>query len=245
MRGKQVRSYYFLRIVLSLRADIGSQWLRCEFLKDLYPYTILQEDPVHGQDQSSKASCASEDVSEDKAGAEHASNPSPVQHISSDSGDNPQSRAVTPDSVPKAQLERTVPATGLEIDAHPCQAEPRACAGEVDRPADYVQPPSQKEQPERCDLAVQSSGAISNEELHSQNMACVTAAAPSTHANDIHMRTETATQPVPRKKRAYCRRTRTGCITCRQRKKKCDEQRPSCTWISLARLWYFLSRMLR
>lgn len=32
----------------------------------------------------------------------------------------------------------------------------------------------------------------------------------------------------PKKKRAFGHRTKTGCMTCRQRKKKCDEQHPQC-----------------
>lgn len=35
-------------------------------------------------------------------------------------------------------------------------------------------------------------------------------------------------QATRTRKRIYTRRTKTGCFTCRQRKKKCDEQRPSC-----------------
>lgn len=35
--------------------------------------------------------------------------------------------------------------------------------------------------------------------------------------------------PARKRKRAYKPRTKTGCITCRRRKKKCDETQPSCT----------------
>lgn len=39
-----------------------------------------------------------------------------------------------------------------------------------------------------------------------------------------------AVQTDPRKrKRVFSNRTKTGCMTCRRRKKKCDEQKPECT----------------
>ena len=31
-----------------------------------------------------------------------------------------------------------------------------------------------------------------------------------------------------RRKRVFSNRTKTGCMTCRRRKKKCDEQHPEC-----------------
>ncbi|KMP04403.1 maltose O-acetyltransferase [Coccidioides immitis RMSCC 2394] len=37
-----------------------------------------------------------------------------------------------------------------------------------------------------------------------------------------------ATQPGPKRKRVFSNRTKTGCMTCRRRKKKCDEQHPAC-----------------
>lgn len=37
-----------------------------------------------------------------------------------------------------------------------------------------------------------------------------------------------ATAVPPKRKRVFSNRTKTGCMTCRRRKKKCDEQRPSC-----------------
>lgn len=35
-------------------------------------------------------------------------------------------------------------------------------------------------------------------------------------------------QPNPKRKRVFSNRTKTGCLTCRRRKKKCDEQHPQC-----------------
>ena len=32
----------------------------------------------------------------------------------------------------------------------------------------------------------------------------------------------------PKRKRVFSNRTKTGCMTCRRRKKKCDEKHPSC-----------------
>ncbi|CRG85581.1 Transcriptional regulatory protein moc3 [Talaromyces islandicus] len=37
-----------------------------------------------------------------------------------------------------------------------------------------------------------------------------------------------AVQVGPKRKRVFSNRTKTGCMTCRRRKKKCDEQHPSC-----------------
>lgn len=46
---------------------------------------------------------------------------------------------------------------------------------------------------------------------------------------------ESSPQPpgsAPRRKRQFTNRTKTGCITCRKRKKKCDEGKPECEcWI--------------
>lgn len=35
-------------------------------------------------------------------------------------------------------------------------------------------------------------------------------------------------QVAPKRKRVFSNRTKTGCMTCRKRKKKCDEQHPAC-----------------
>lgn len=37
-----------------------------------------------------------------------------------------------------------------------------------------------------------------------------------------------APQPPKKRKRGYTRRSKSGCITCRRRRKKCDEKKPSC-----------------
>ena len=37
-----------------------------------------------------------------------------------------------------------------------------------------------------------------------------------------------AMQVAPKRKRVFSNRTKTGCMTCRRRKKKCDEQHPAC-----------------
>ncbi|KAJ5248661.1 hypothetical protein N7468_000112 [Penicillium chermesinum] len=41
-------------------------------------------------------------------------------------------------------------------------------------------------------------------------------------------RAGTAVQVAPKRKRVFSNRTKTGCMTCRRRKKKCDEQHPAC-----------------
>ncbi|KAL1980211.1 hypothetical protein VTN96DRAFT_4477 [Rasamsonia emersonii] len=39
---------------------------------------------------------------------------------------------------------------------------------------------------------------------------------------------QAAVQVAPKRKRVFSNRTKTGCMTCRRRKKKCDEQHPAC-----------------
>ncbi|RAK93588.1 acetyltransferase [Aspergillus costaricaensis CBS 115574] len=41
-------------------------------------------------------------------------------------------------------------------------------------------------------------------------------------------RPQAAVQVAPKRKRVFSNRTKTGCMTCRRRKKKCDEQHPAC-----------------
>lgn len=41
-------------------------------------------------------------------------------------------------------------------------------------------------------------------------------------------KTQGGVQVGPKRKRVFSNRTKTGCLTCRRRKKKCDEQHPSC-----------------
>ncbi|KAI9370954.1 hypothetical protein BJX61DRAFT_60408 [Aspergillus egyptiacus] len=43
-----------------------------------------------------------------------------------------------------------------------------------------------------------------------------------------HDRSQGAVQVAPKRKRVFSNRTKTGCMTCRRRKKKCDEQHPAC-----------------
>ncbi|KAL4801247.1 hypothetical protein BDV18DRAFT_87374 [Aspergillus unguis] len=49
------------------------------------------------------------------------------------------------------------------------------------------------------------------------------------HASSFSQdRPQNAVQIAPKRKRVFSNRTKTGCLTCRKRKKKCDEQRPAC-----------------
>lgn len=41
-------------------------------------------------------------------------------------------------------------------------------------------------------------------------------------------RSQATVQVGPKRKRVFSNRTKTGCMTCRRRKKKCDEQHPAC-----------------
>lgn len=43
-----------------------------------------------------------------------------------------------------------------------------------------------------------------------------------------------AVQVAPKRKRVFSNRTKTGCMTCRRRKKKCDEQHPTCESCSVS-----------
>ena len=47
-------------------------------------------------------------------------------------------------------------------------------------------------------------------------------------ANYGQERSQSSTQVGPKRKRVFSNRTKTGCMTCRRRKKKCDEQHPAC-----------------
>ena len=44
-------------------------------------------------------------------------------------------------------------------------------------------------------------------------------------------RSQSTAQPSPKRKRVFSNRTKTGCLTCRRRKKKCDEQHPVCEFV--------------
>lgn len=48
-------------------------------------------------------------------------------------------------------------------------------------------------------------------------------------------KSQTTVQVGPKRKRVFSNRTKTGCLTCRRRKKKCDEQHPACKFSSSAR----------
>lgn len=48
-------------------------------------------------------------------------------------------------------------------------------------------------------------------------------------------KSQSTVQVGPKRKRVFSNRTKTGCLTCRRRKKKCDEQHPACMFSSSAR----------
>lgn len=51
-------------------------------------------------------------------------------------------------------------------------------------------------------------------------------------------RSQAAVQVGPKRKRVFSNRTKTGCMTCRRRKKKCDEQHPACKLLALETFHY-------
>lgn len=51
---------------------------------------------------------------------------------------------------------------------------------------------------------------------------------PHRNGTFIHEQTPTGILMNPKRKRNFSNRTKTGCLTCRKRKKKCDEQHPMC-----------------
>jgi hypothetical protein len=51
---------------------------------------------------------------------------------------------------------------------------------------------------------------------------------PPNLSNYSSDRSPAAVQVAPKRKRVFSNRTKTGCMTCRRRKKKCDEQHPAC-----------------
>ena len=54
----------------------------------------------------------------------------------------------------------------------------------------------------------------------------------ATESGGLDSSTPTSGLPVDhrRRKRVFSNRTKTGCLTCRRRKKKCDELKPECEW---------------
>ena len=63
---------------------------------------------------------------------------------------------------------------------------------------------------------------------------------PSSFPTYPQDRSQTAVQVAPKRKRVFSNRTKTGCMTCRRRKKKCDEQHPACKFtVTLQCLWLF------
>ncbi|KKK12728.1 hypothetical protein P175DRAFT_0507214 [Aspergillus ochraceoroseus IBT 24754] len=51
---------------------------------------------------------------------------------------------------------------------------------------------------------------------------------PSPLSTFSQERSQATAQVAPKRKRVFSNRTKTGCMTCRRRKKKCDEQHPAC-----------------
>lgn len=63
---------------------------------------------------------------------------------------------------------------------------------------------------------------------------------PSSFPTYPQDRSQTAVQVAPKRKRVFSNRTKTGCMTCRRRKKKCDEQHPACKFtVTFQCLWIF------
>lgn len=146
--------------------------------------------------------------------------------------------------VPNSLYLREPMTQGLRVNDHECDgSEPqnlstvansgggttKVGALMVRRPADHVQHASQHEQRQQLDLpAVQSTCEMSNGDPRDCALVSAPVAGPSTPASDLHMGSAHAAQAPSTMKRAYRRRNKTGCITCGRRRKKCDEQQPSC-----------------
>lgn len=101
--------------------------------------------------------------------------------------------------------------------------EVRSATSAERQPGNNVRDSSYAEQtPLTDDLALQSAGEISSEETHRST---ISAPAAEPLQSDLHARDHII---QPKRKRAFSRRSKTGCITCRSRRKKCDERKPSC-----------------
>jgi hypothetical protein len=101
--------------------------------------------------------------------------------------------------------------------------EVRSATSAERQPGNNVRDSSFAEQtPLTDDLALQSAGEISSEETHRST---ISAPAAEPLQSDLHARDHII---QPKRKRAFSRRSKTGCITCRSRRKKCDERKPSC-----------------
>ncbi len=57
---------------------------------------------------------------------------------------------------------------------------------------------------------------------------------PGANSQGYESTTHDACGIVPKRKRKFCKRTKTGCITCRRKKKKCGEERPQCEYCTIA-----------
>ena len=53
---------------------------------------------------------------------------------------------------------------------------------------------------------------------------------PGANSQGYESTSHDASGIVPKRKRKFCKRTKTGCITCRRKKKKCGEERPWCEY---------------
>jgi hypothetical protein len=99
----------------------------------------------------------------------------------------------------------------------------------VDQSGEHLRTTSQDKQRHLTgSLAMQPSCDVLYQGTYNRGTVYAPGAGSPNSSGDLDTSSTSAARPGRERKRAFCRRTKTGCITCRQRRKKCDENQPSC-----------------
>lgn len=78
-------------------------------------------------------------------------------------------------------------------------------------------------------LALHSSNDMIYHETHNHDTVSAPAAVVPDCSGNSDTSLRSASGGIKKGKRGYSPQTKTGCVTCRQRRKKCDENKPFCT----------------
>jgi ferric-dicitrate binding protein FerR (iron transport regulator) len=150
----------------------------------------------------------------------HDRSPSNSPHVplaSTPANDAWHSTEDAPDSA-NGQLKRKRSITPTTQTQHHHLAAHEAAMGAASMPSQH-QTPQQRS----------GDDAMSGADEDGRSVRDVTLEDGSPHPQGIHIDPHTGIRVDPkRRKRVFSNRTKTGCITCRRRKKKCDEGKPEC-----------------
>lgn len=144
-------------------------------------------------------------------------------------GDAPPSNGVGSGSVSEIEPSNSVAASG------------RSDTNEASQPANRPWPEyesqliNQAQRAQQMDASDAQLADALQREAHSQEPRTLSRSTPSASgvqpaSSPVYQadRSAAAVQVAPKRKRVFSNRTKTGCMTCRRRKKKCDEQHPAC-----------------